>query len=135
MSVEEEMDQPIDFSQASDIIVGPDEIDAEKNIDFEFIKGKRSDQMLLFSKREKQIYTKKREVKKHTVYHCRVKSCKSKIFVLSNGCAVFAEKFVPHNHPDQLSYYNDVVCRNEFLDAAMNIDIDINTAYRRVAER
>lgn len=100
-----------------------------REIDFEIITAGRSNQKVLYSKIEMQLYSKKRVLKSHgggTVYNCRIKTCNSTILLTSDTTAIKPQDFVQHNHEDQRECYEKFVVRNRLLKAAVDAAVDKN---------
>lgn len=85
-------------------------------IPFEFVTGKRSDSVLLYTRIDKQLYRKcSKYESKYYSYRCRIKDCKSRVYYefATEKCFKKPKKFIPHSHGDQEDDYKNLKLSNE----------------------
>lgn len=98
-------------------------------VPFEFVTGKRSDSVLLYTRVEKQLYRKcSKYESKYYSYRCRIKDCKSRVYYefATEKCVMKTKKFIPHNHGDQQDDYNNLKLLKEMKNECTQLSA-VNT--------
>ncbi|XP_017475566.1 PREDICTED: uncharacterized protein LOC108365875 isoform X2 [Rhagoletis zephyria] len=95
-----------------------------KFVEFEYIKGFRSNSMLVYTKDEKQIYRKKCYYKKGTRYVCYNKKCRKSVFIDKYDRCKKLNDLSSHNHPTQELLKDTMLIRQSIKEACKNASLE-----------
>ncbi|XP_036332044.1 uncharacterized protein LOC118743463 isoform X2 [Rhagoletis pomonella] len=95
-----------------------------KFVEFEYIKGFRSNSMLVYTKDEKQIYRKKCFYKKGTRYVCYNKKCRKSVFIDKYDRCKKLNDLSSHNHPTQELLKDTMLIRQSIKEACKNASLE-----------
>lgn len=104
--------------------------DTHTQIPFEFITGKRSDSILLYTINDKQLYRKCSIYKsKYYSYRCRVKNCKSRVYYEfdTKKCFMRPKSFISHNHGDQEDEVKNLKVATEIKNECTKLNVLAST--------